>query len=111
MLKRESKRFSPLCLEGIFLFVCGFSRARIYPSNSVFLLSPLSHEAKKGAKKGGHFCPKEGTRDLFLSCAKTCDSNPLGFHMVKSPRKQDNAVFYRYLQNTVTDVTAKNIKL
>ena len=86
-------------------------RARVYPRIFVFLLSHLSQGEKKGEKREGFFCPKEGTRSLFVSRSKTCDNNPRGFQMTKSPQKTDNTLTSTHLQNAVTDVTAKNTKL
>ena len=86
-------------------------RARVYPSIFVFLLSHLSQGEKKGEKREVFFCPKEGTRSLFVSRSKTCDNNPRGFQITKSPQKADNTLTSTHLQNAVTDVTAKNTKL
>ena len=46
-----------------------------------------------------------------MSRSKTCDNNPRGFQMTKSPQKTDNTLTSTHLQNAVTDVTAKNTKL
>lgn len=87
------------------------SRARVYPSDYVFLLSHLSHEGKKEMEKGKKWGAEDSEKRVFWELTTSRTRTVTDIVCQTPPNTRCNRMNYSWLHQTVTDVTVKNIKL